>query len=66
MSDNVNVNFDEIEKFEKVASQWWDLTGDFKPLHQINPLRLQFIIQHIENVFDKKNNRCRLWRRHTK
>lgn len=54
MSDNVNVNFDEIEKFEKVASQWWDLTGDFKPLHQINPLRLQFIIQHIENVFDKK------------
>ncbi len=54
MSDNVNVNFDEIEKFEKVASQWWDLTGDFKPLHQINPLRLQFIIQHIENIFDKK------------
>jgi 2-polyprenyl-6-hydroxyphenyl methylase/3-demethylubiquinone-9 3-methyltransferase len=53
MSNSVNVNFDEIEKFEKVASQWWDLTGDFKPLHQINPLRLQFIIQHIENIFDK-------------
>lgn len=54
MSDNVNVNLDEIEKFEKVASQWWDLTGDFKPLHQINPLRLQFIIQHVENLFDKQ------------
>jgi len=54
MSNNVNVNFDEIEKFEKVASQWWDTTGDFKPLHQINPLRCQFIIQHVENIFDKK------------
>jgi len=53
MSNNVNVNFDEIEKFEKVASQWWDLTGDFKPLHQLNPLRRQFIIQHVENLFDK-------------
>ncbi len=43
----LNVNEDEIAKFEKVASQWWDLTGDFKPLHQINPLRVQFISQHI-------------------
>lgn len=43
----LNVNEDEIAKFEKVASQWWDLTGDFKPLHQINPLRVQFICQHI-------------------
>jgi 2-polyprenyl-6-hydroxyphenyl methylase/3-demethylubiquinone-9 3-methyltransferase len=43
----LNVNKDEIAKFEKVASQWWDLTGDFKPLHQINPLRVQFICQHL-------------------
>jgi 2-polyprenyl-6-hydroxyphenyl methylase/3-demethylubiquinone-9 3-methyltransferase len=43
----LNVNEDEIAKFEKVASQWWDLTGDFKPLHQINPLRVQFICQHV-------------------
>jgi 2-polyprenyl-6-hydroxyphenyl methylase/3-demethylubiquinone-9 3-methyltransferase len=43
----LNVNEDEIAKFEQVASQWWDLTGDFKPLHQINPLRVQFISQHI-------------------
>ena len=53
MPNNTNVDFDEIAKFEKVASQWWDLTGDFKPLHQINPLRRQFIIQHVENMFDK-------------
>jgi len=43
----LNVNEDEIAKFEQVASQWWDLTGDFKPLHQINPLRVQFISQHL-------------------
>ncbi len=46
-SQPLNVNEDEIAKFEQVASQWWDLTGDFKPLHQINPLRVQFISQHV-------------------
>ncbi|OUR77944.1 bifunctional 3-demethylubiquinol 3-O-methyltransferase/2-polyprenyl-6-hydroxyphenol methylase [Colwellia psychrerythraea] len=46
-SQPLNVNEDEIAKFEQVASQWWDLTGDFKPLHQINPLRVQFISQHL-------------------
>ncbi len=50
----LNVNPDEIAKFEKVASQWWDLSGDFKPLHQINPLRRQFIVQHLGEVFEKK------------
>ena len=43
----LNVNEDEIAKFEQVASQWWDLSGDFKPLHQINPVRLQFICQQL-------------------
>ncbi|WP_206485564.1 bifunctional 2-polyprenyl-6-hydroxyphenol methylase/3-demethylubiquinol 3-O-methyltransferase UbiG [Thalassotalea sp. G2M2-11] len=48
-----NVNHEEIAKFEKVASQWWELDGEFKPLHQINPLRRQFIIQHVETLFEK-------------
>ncbi len=47
IKDVPNVNDAEIEKFEKIASQWWDLNGDFKPLHQVNPLRVQFICQHI-------------------
>ena len=51
-SKPLNVNEDEIAKFEKIASQWWDLTGDFKPLHQINPLRVQFISQHIALLFN--------------
>ena len=54
MTKSLNVNLDEIAKFEKVASQWWDLTGDFKPLHQINPLRRQFILQHAEELFGKE------------
>lgn len=52
-SASANVNAEEIAKFEKVASQWWDLTGDFKPLHQINPLRRQFILQHVGEIFEK-------------
>ena len=50
INTTINVNQEEIDKFEKVASQWWDLNGDFKPLHQINPLRVQFISQHVAQL----------------
>lgn len=39
----VNVDPAEIAKFEALASQWWDPTSQFKPLHDINPLRLRWI-----------------------
>ncbi|WP_371378929.1 bifunctional 2-polyprenyl-6-hydroxyphenol methylase/3-demethylubiquinol 3-O-methyltransferase UbiG [Thalassotalea aquiviva] len=52
MSKDFNVNPEEIAKFEKVAHQWWDLEGDFKPLHQINPLRRNFIISHVGSLQD--------------
>jgi 2-polyprenyl-6-hydroxyphenyl methylase/3-demethylubiquinone-9 3-methyltransferase len=38
-----NVDPTEIKKFEELASRWWDHQGEFKPLHDINPLRLNFI-----------------------
>lgn len=38
-----NVHHEEIEKFNRIASSWWDKTGPFKPLHEINPLRLNYI-----------------------
>lgn len=38
-----NVDLSEISKFERMASRWWDLAGDFKPLHDINPLRSNYI-----------------------
>jgi 2-polyprenyl-6-hydroxyphenyl methylase/3-demethylubiquinone-9 3-methyltransferase len=46
---NTPTNFDplEIAKFSENASQWWDLAGEFKPLHDINPLRLAYINQKI-------------------
>ena len=40
-----NVDPGEIAKFDALASRWWDPDGDFRPLHQINPLRLDFIRQ---------------------
>ncbi len=39
----VNVDNNEIAKFSALASKWWDLNGEFKPLHDINPVRLSFI-----------------------
>ncbi|AIU87721.1 bifunctional 2-polyprenyl-6-hydroxyphenol methylase/3-demethylubiquinol 3-O-methyltransferase UbiG [Pectobacterium odoriferum] len=49
-----NVDHQEIAKFEAIASRWWDLEGEFKPLHRINPLRLGYISQHAEGLFSKK------------
>ena len=43
-SDNVDES--EIRKFSELASRWWDPHSEFKPLHEINPLRLQYIEQH--------------------
>ena len=49
-----NVDPKEIEKFSAIASRWWDPDGEFKPLHQINPLRFEFIQQHCNGVFALK------------
>ena len=38
-----NVDQTEIAKFESIADKWWDPDGEFKPLHDINPLRLNYI-----------------------
>ncbi|MDN3698181.1 bifunctional 2-polyprenyl-6-hydroxyphenol methylase/3-demethylubiquinol 3-O-methyltransferase UbiG [Vibrio cortegadensis] len=48
-----NVDPLEIKKFEDMASRWWDLEGEFKPLHQINPLRLNYVLEKADGVFDK-------------
>lgn len=41
-----NVDQTEIDKFSQMAHKWWDLDGEFKPLHQINPLRTDYIDRH--------------------
>ena len=53
-----NVDHQEIAKFEAVASRWWDLEGEFKPLHRINPLRLNYIMQRAGGIL---TSRCSTW-----
>ena len=43
----LNVDPAEISKFEELASRWWDMHGEFKPLHEINPLRLHYIDERV-------------------
>lgn len=50
----MNVDAQEIDKFSQLASRWWDPEGEFKPLHQINPLRLDFVQQHCNGLFGKR------------
>lgn len=50
----MNVDSQEIAKFEAIASHWWDPHGDFKPLHLMNPLRLEWISDHCEGLFGKQ------------
>ena len=42
------ISHDEVEKFSRIADEWWDLNGKFKPLHEFNPLRLTYIRNQIE------------------
>ncbi|WP_415227611.1 bifunctional 2-polyprenyl-6-hydroxyphenol methylase/3-demethylubiquinol 3-O-methyltransferase UbiG [Psychromonas sp.] len=48
-----NVDPKEIEKFSAMAEQWWDLEGDFKPLHMLNPTRLAYIERGVDGLFGK-------------
>jgi len=50
----MNVDHQEIAKFEALADRWWDPQGEFKPLHQLNPLRLDWISDHCEGLFGKQ------------
>ncbi|WP_171125949.1 MULTISPECIES: bifunctional 2-polyprenyl-6-hydroxyphenol methylase/3-demethylubiquinol 3-O-methyltransferase UbiG [unclassified Ruegeria] len=43
----------EIAKFEAMAAEWWDPHGKFKPLHMLNPCRLDYITQQIAGEFDR-------------
>lgn len=42
-----NVDHSEIRKFEALAARWWDPNSEFKPLHEINPLRMNYISRHV-------------------
>ena len=42
-----SINSKEIEKFSKIAQEWWDPNGKFKPLHKFNPARILYIKENI-------------------
>ncbi len=51
---NITINKKEIDKFSKLASEWWDPEGKFKPLHKFNPVRLNYIKKCIVKDIKKK------------
>ena len=50
------INKKEIEKFSRIAEEWWDPTGKFKPLHKFNPIRISYIKENIINTFNLQKN----------
>lgn len=53
-SNTPNVDQAELEKFSALASRWWDPESEFKPLHAINPLRLNWITEHVQGLSGKR------------
>ena len=51
---NITINKKEIDKFSKLASEWWNPNGKFKPLHKFNPVRLKYIRDSVVKEFKKK------------
>ena len=50
-----SVNKKEIDKFSKMANEWWDPEGKFKPLHKFNPIRIKYIKENIISNFKLQN-----------
>ena len=60
---NKTVNKKEIDKFSKLAGEWWDPNGKFKPLHKFNPVRLDYIkkIKKKRRYLSEKCKDFRYW-----
>ena len=51
------INKEEIQKFSKLADEWWDVNGKFKPLHMFNPIRIEYITDKIKKHFNININK---------
>ena len=49
------INQEEIQKFSKLAEEWWDVRGKFKPLHMFNPIRIEYILEKTSAHFQRSN-----------
>ncbi len=54
------INKDEIEKFSRLADEWWDIEGKFKPLHMFNPVRIEYIVDFCTSYFKLKKDTNKL------
>ena len=54
---NNTINKEEIDKFSKIAEEWWDPKGKFKPLHKFNPIRISYIKENVVKTFNLKKNK---------
>ncbi len=54
---NNTINKKEIEKFSKIAKEWWDPYGKFKPLHKFNPIRISYIRDNIIKTLKLENKK---------
>ena len=57
---NNTINKKEIEKFSKIAEEWWNPEGKFKPLHKFNPIRISYLKENIINTFRLNNKKAPL------
>jgi 2-polyprenyl-6-hydroxyphenyl methylase/3-demethylubiquinone-9 3-methyltransferase len=57
---STTINKEEIQKFSKLADEWWDVNGKFKPLHMFNPIRIEYIVENIQKHFNVKNKKDNL------
>ena len=46
---STTINKEEIQKFSRLADEWWDVNGKFKPLHMFNPIRIEYILENIKS-----------------
>ena len=48
---STTINKEEIQKFSRLADEWWDVNGKFKPLHMFNPIRIEYILDEISKFY---------------
>ena len=54
---STTINKEEIQKFSRLADEWWDVNGKFKPLHMFNPIRIEYITEKIKKHFKIKTEK---------
>ena len=54
---STTINKEEIQKFSRLADDWWDVNGKFKPLHMFNPIRIEYITQTIKKYYKLKKDK---------